>query len=180
MKILSTISFIILIGLTYLTQTTLSQKQQKSQKCIEFTRPIYRYKTVMVDCPMVTTNDKRQAPVTSDNMFTVDFNCLVDDTVLCNKVRNVFITAGKFITATLNLKSIIIVNATLANLCELYGCNGTGILGSATPTRLIPYISSDNKARFYPQALFKQMNLPEHPEFAPNDIMALFNSDTSY
>src|SRR4051812_7158398 len=102
MKILSTISFIIiiLIGLICLTQTTLSHK------CIEFKKPIYRYKTQIVDCPMVTANDKRQAP-TPDNMFTVDFSCLINDQVLCGKVKNVFISAGKYITATLNLKSVV-------------------------------------------------------------------------
>src|ERR1044072_7356966 len=127
MKILSTISLIVLIGLTCLTSIALSEK------CLEYLSPLH-HETKFVDCPMVLSNDKRQAQPTSDNMFIVNFCCTASDKVLCNKVENVFITAGKYITATLNLKSTITVNATLTNICEIvHGCNGTIILGSAGP-----------------------------------------------
>ena len=102
MKISSTISLIVLIGLASLIQTTLSQ-------CLEYLSIFNRKETRTVDCPMVTINKKRQAQPTSDNMFTVDFTCLISDETLCQKVKNVFVTAGKFITATLNLKFRIIV-----------------------------------------------------------------------
>ena len=94
MKILSTIIFIVLIGLVCLTPTTLSQK------CLEHLGPLHLHETRMVDCPIVSSIDKRQQP-TSDNLFFVDFHCLITDNILCGKINNVFITAGKFITATL-------------------------------------------------------------------------------
>src|SRR2546423_558322 len=116
MKILSMIFFIVLMGLMHLTQTTLSQ-------CLEYLSPFNRSEAIVVNCPTVTTNNKRQAQPTSDNMFTVDFTCLISDETLCQKVKNVFITAGKFITATLNLKLPISVNATFLDICKsVIGC----------------------------------------------------------
>ncbi|RGB43135.1 hypothetical protein C1646_782275 [Rhizophagus diaphanus] len=116
-------------------------------------------------------------------MFAVDFSCLIDDSVLCDKVEKVFVTAGKFITATLNLKAVISVDAQFLNFCTTYGyCDkGKTTLGSAGPARLLPYQGpTDDKVRLYPQALYKQMNLPEHPQFKKNEILAMFNSNASY
>src|SRR5581483_484327 len=97
MKILSTILFVILIGSLCLVQTTLSQQ------CVEYLSPLDKSKFKIADCPMVKI-DKRQAPspVIPVNLFNVNFNCLINDNVLCSKVKNVFITAGKYITATLD------------------------------------------------------------------------------
>ncbi|GET00475.1 hypothetical protein GLOIN_2v1837721 [Rhizophagus clarus] len=177
MKILSTISFVILLELICLVQMTLTEK------CLEYIAPFYR-KTKIVECPMVASKDKRQTTTNSNNMITVDFHCLTDDKTLCNKVEQVFITAGKFITATLNLKTVISVNAQFLDFCKTYGeCDkNVVILGAAGPARMIPYQDpNENKIRFYPQALYKQMNLSEeHPEFGPNEIMATFNSNANY
>src|ERR1051325_2889408 len=115
MKISSIIIFTVLIGLTCLTKTTLSQS------CLEYLSPIGDLrKTKMVDCPMVSSidMDKRQTP---DNMFVIDFQCTDTDDVLCKKVSNVFDTAGKFITATINLKSPINVNAKFLDFCATLG-----------------------------------------------------------
>jgi hypothetical protein len=159
-----------------LTQTTLSLK------CLEFTKPLYRYKTQTVDCPIVTANDKRQAPSSPDNMFVVDFICLINNVTLCDKVKNVFVTAGKFITATLNLKSVVSVKAEFVDFCANFNDCDTNaiILGAAGPARLIPNKDTDGKIRLYPQALYKQTNLPEHPQFGPNEIEAIFNANMSY
>src|SRR5437762_4556093 len=92
MKFLSTIPFVILIGLVCLIQTTMSQS------CLEYLNPIYRFETKFVDCPMVSSKykrDKRQE--TPTDMFTINFQCLIDNKTLCDKVNNVLITAGKFI-----------------------------------------------------------------------------------
>ncbi|GBB98213.1 hypothetical protein RclHR1_03170009 [Rhizophagus clarus] len=154
-----------------------------SHKCLEFEEPIYRYKTRMVDCPMVTANERRQVPTTTpDNMFTLDFSCMVNDQVLCDKVRNVFITAGKFITATLNLKSAVSVKAQFLDFCVNFNDCDTNevILGAAGPARMIPNQDTDGKIRLYPQALYKQLNLPEHPQFGPNEIQATFNANMTY
>ncbi|RIA87718.1 hypothetical protein C1645_776596 [Glomus cerebriforme] len=175
MKILSRISFIILIGLICLTQTTLSAK------CITYKRPIFRYEKEVIDCPIVSSNDKRQTQATPDNMFVVNFNCSVADKVLCNKVQNVFVTAGKFITATINLKSVVSVDAKFLDFCANFGeCDTQAIiLGAAGPARFIPFQDND-KVRLLPQALYKQLNLPQHPQFGPNEIMATFNSNMTY
>ncbi|CAI2171089.1 9732_t:CDS:2 [Funneliformis geosporum] len=183
MKNLSTTLFIILIGLC-LTHTV------SSEKCIQYSNPLNQRENRVFDCLMASPSQKRQLPTppTSDNMFNVQFNCLVDDKVLCGKVENVFVTAGKFITATLNLKSEISVNATFLNFCEVsiapgIDCNNPYkvILGAAGPAMVIPYkdVSAD-KVRLYPQALYKQMGLPTHPQFATNEIMAVFNSAANY
>src|SRR5205823_2897776 len=104
-----------------------------------------------------TINKKRQAQPTSDNMFTVDFTCLISDKTLCQKVESVFVTAGKFITATLNLKLPISVNATFLDLCKSSReCDGNKvILGAAGPARIIPHQDQDGKIRIYPQAVYK-------------------------
>src|ERR1051325_5723982 len=124
MKNLSTISFIVLIGLVCLIQMTLSQ-------CVEYVSPLDRIKTRRVDCPMVKL-EKRQAQPTQDNMFKIDFECLVPDKTLCIKVNEVFIAAGKFITTSLNLKQPITVTAKFLDLCAQLGCSATSIiLGAA-------------------------------------------------
>jgi hypothetical protein len=177
MKILSTVSFIFLIGLVCLTRLTLSLK------CLEYLRPVYRYETKVVDCPMVSTNNKRQLiPASNDLMFIINFNCLTNDKVICSKVENVLITAGKFLTATLNLKTAITIDAQFLNFCLTYGdCdNEKVILGSTRPGRMIPNLDSDGKTRLYPQALLKQLELPEHPQFGSSDIITSFNSNTNY
>src|ERR1051325_9304801 len=111
MKILSTTSFIVLVGLICLTQTTFSQK------CVEYLNQLNGYEPKIVDCPMVVSSmNKRQAQPTPDNMFVVDFHCFDVDTALCNKVENAFAYAGRYVTATLNLKSPVSVNATFLDL----------------------------------------------------------------
>ncbi|CAB4399068.1 unnamed protein product [Rhizophagus irregularis] len=176
MKILSTINFIILIGLICLTQTL-------SHKCLEFKKPLYKYKTQVVDCPLVTANDKRQTQTSPDNMFVVDFDCSINNATLCDKVKDVFITAGKFITATLDLKSAVSVKAQFVDFCASFNDCDTNaiILGAAGPARMIPFLNdTEGKVRLYPQALYKQMNLPDHPQFGPNEIEAIFNANMSY
>jgi hypothetical protein len=116
-------------------------------------------------------------------MFTVDFHCSIGDSALCSKVKNVFISAGKYITATLNLKTPIKVNARFLDFCKEQGdCDTQSvILGAARPSRMIPYQDTDGKARLYPQSLYKQLNLPNnHPQMGPDDITAMFNSNMNY
>lgn len=183
MKKLSTTLFIILIGLC-LTHTV------SSEKCIQYFNPLNSKENRVFDCLMASPAQKRQLPTppASDNMFNVQFNCLVNDKALCSKVENVFVTAGRFITATLNLKSVISVNATFLNFCEVniapgIDCNSPNkvILGAAGPAMVIPFKDEKaDKVRLFPQALYKQLGLPSHPQFGPNEIMAVFNSAANY
>src|SRR4051812_18332149 len=113
MKIAS-ILFIVVVVLVELLCLTLSEQ------CIEYIRPLYRQKTKIIDCPTVSFKDKRETPLAS-NKFTIDFNCLINDKTLCDKVENVFVIAGKFITATLDLKSVVSVKAQFLDFCATYG-----------------------------------------------------------
>ena len=54
MKILLSISFIVLTGLICLIQKTLSQK------CLEYLSPLNERETRIVDCPIVKINDNNQ------------------------------------------------------------------------------------------------------------------------
>jgi len=172
---MKTTPFTALIGLIFLSQITLSQK------CIDYFNSYNRYETKFVDCPMVSSSlDKRQ---TTDNMFTIEFTCSITDTVLCDKARNAYITAGKYVTATLNLNVPLVVNATMLDICAAQPgiCNGTTIIGTGGTARIIPFSdSTDNKTRYYPQAILKQMNLPQHPAYLPYDVISLINSNLNY
>src|SRR5581483_9294740 len=136
MKILSTILFVILIGSLCLVQTTLSQQ------CVEYLSPLDKSKFKIADCPMVAaspTKHKRQTQ--ADNMFIINLDCSISDTALCGKVNDTFNAAGKYITATLNLKNPIVVNATFLDFCQETGvCSLTSVvLGAAAPSRFLPY-----------------------------------------
>jgi len=178
-KISSIIPFVIFVELICFTQTILTNdlKHLKNQ-CLEFTNPLNHYESRIVDCPTIESLDKR-AP--SGDMFVVNFNCKVSDKELCDKVDNVFNTAGRFITATINLKTTINVDAQFVDLCQESGECDTGkvILGAARPSRMLPHQDSD-KLRFYPQALYKQMSKDQHPQFGNSDISAIFNSNADY
>ncbi|CAG8602977.1 7673_t:CDS:1 [Rhizophagus irregularis] len=177
MKTLTNISFIGLIISIILIQTTLSEK------CVIYSQPIYRFKTQFIDCPMIKKNTNLEKRQNADDMFIVDFHCSIGDSALCSKVKNVFISAGKYITATLNLKTPIKVNAQFLDFCKEQGdCDTQNIiLGAARPSRMIPYQDSDGRARLYPQSLYKQLSLPNnHPQMGPDDITAMFNSNMNY
>ncbi|KAG9286285.1 hypothetical protein G9A89_014271 [Geosiphon pyriformis] len=143
-----------------------------------------------VKCPMVTDSkslEKRQellSAANSTNMFQVLFTCGINNKNTCNKVKNAFLTAGKIITATLVLKSPIIVNATYMDFCKSMGDCGSSqgylTLGGAAPARTIPMKDLDGKQRFYPQALVKQFGYDTHRQFTTYDITALFNSVTNF
>ncbi|GBB98208.1 hypothetical protein RclHR1_03170004 [Rhizophagus clarus] len=179
MKVLIKTSFTVLAVLIVLTRTTLSEK------CVVYSEPVYRYKTQFIDCPMVKKNatlEKRQN-TTPDDMFNVNFHCSINDNSLCNRVKNVFVSAGKYITATLNLKTQIQVNAQFLDFCKEQGdCDTQSIiLGAARPSRMIPHQDTDGRVRLFPQALYKQLNLPNnHPQMGPDDITAMFNSNMDY
>src|SRR5256885_1674708 len=83
---------------------------------LEYLTPLKRDKTKVVNCPMVTFHDKRQEQPKSDNMFKINFTCSIANKTLCDQVNEVFVSAGKFISATLNLKSVINVNAQFSDL----------------------------------------------------------------
>jgi len=103
-------------------------------------------------------------------MFQLHFNCKINDVTRCAKVKSSFEEAGRIITSVLVLNTPIMINATFREM------ESPIILGAAGPLRSMPMKDDDGIERLYPQALVKQFQLPSHPEFAPFDIVADFNS----
>src|ERR1044072_1673737 len=157
MKILSTIYFIFLIELIYLTKTTLSSN-------LYHLNP-NRYESKVVDFPTTESSlDKRES---LNDMFSVNVHCSNINKTLCDKTKNVFAKAGKYITATLNLKTPIIVSANFSDLQNK-------LLAKSGSTQMIEYNDSDGKLRKYPQALFKQLS-KKNTGFARSDINVILN-----
>ncbi|CAI2170440.1 5134_t:CDS:2 [Funneliformis geosporum] len=129
-----------------------------------------------VACSMVKQPKKElKFQVSNDtNMFSLQFFCEIQDKKLCSKAKSSFEEAGRIITSTLILNSPIIINATFRNMED------PEVLGAAAPLRLMPMKDDDGIERLYPQALVKQFQLNSHPEFAPFDIIADFNSLVPY
>jgi len=87
-----------------------------------------------------------------------------------------FKNAATVVSNTFDFNVPIIVNASFVNL---YDDSEYELLGSAGPAKLIPLMDDDGMTRLYPQALVKQLQLPNHYEFNDYDISAEFNSDNS-
>ncbi|KAI8997818.1 hypothetical protein BDB01DRAFT_846426 [Pilobolus umbonatus] len=54
------------------------------------------------------------------------------------------------------------------------------ILGGSSPARSIPLLNNDGVFRLHPQALVRQFNLDGHPNYAPFDILSIFNADAPF
>jgi len=137
-----------------------------------------------VPCPMESAPlERRQNTGNATNMFQITLTCLDPDKVQCNKVQRAFNLAGEILTGSLVLKTPITVNATYTDFCKSFNdcpTNGFLTLGGAAPARTIPLKDTDNKTRFFPQALVKQMNPPSRPQFSSFDILAMFNSVANF
>ncbi|CAG8650516.1 1900_t:CDS:2, partial [Cetraspora pellucida] len=152
-------------------------------QCYDYPNPLNRNHKVPVQCKA----SKQKIPTSNlaskgskKNMFDVTFTCGVKNTILCNKVKKTFETAGNMISSTFILNSPITINASFVDFCVVLGdCGGkTGLvtLGGASPARTIPLQDDDGLVRLYPQALVKQFQFNTHPEYGPYDISAMFNS----
>ncbi|CAG8521099.1 7260_t:CDS:2 [Acaulospora colombiana] len=115
--------------------------------------------------------------------FIIDFHCGVNNATLCAQAQSAFNAVGVRIASVIQFNTPLRVNATFTNFCTALGeCPTPGgglILGSASPARTIPLQDSDGVIRYYPQALVKQMQLPNHPSFGPYDITAFFNTQAN-
>ncbi|CAG8490771.1 11714_t:CDS:2 [Dentiscutata heterogama] len=103
-------------------------------------------------------------------MFDLTFYCDSNDEKMCNKAKATFESVGRILTSKLLLNTRIGLKATFKPL-------EGNLLGSASPSRTIPFRDEDGKIRLYAQALAKQFQLNVHPEYAPIDILADFNSN---
>jgi hypothetical protein len=105
------------------------------------------------------------------NMFEIRFTCESADETRCTKAKSTFEEASSIISSTLELNTLIVINAKFREMKE-----PADILGAAGALRTIPMKDDDGFERLYPQALVKQFQLASHPEFSPIDIIADFNS----
>ncbi|CAG8442930.1 3897_t:CDS:10 [Acaulospora colombiana] len=172
-----------------------------AQKCIDRMDPFYPAKNVYANCKMVTEpnvfertyQDHDDDCNEAKNMFKVTaFQCGSNDTTLCNNVKNAFETAGQIISQVFYLKVPVSINVTFTNFCEALKLCSIGKKfvaiefnfdpkkGAAMPSRNMLMLDDDGATRFYPQALVKQFQLSTHPEYAPCDITATFNSQVKW
>ncbi|RHZ78992.1 hypothetical protein Glove_153g51 [Diversispora epigaea] len=116
------------------------------------------------------------------NMFEIDFSCDGNTSnATCEKAKSSFETAGMIISSALKLKRKIKVNAVFTKFCGVFlDCGGKpGPLGYGRPDRFIQLKDKDGVVRLYPQALVKQFDSVDHPEYNKYDITANFNSEST-
>ncbi|RIA98394.1 hypothetical protein C1645_750162 [Glomus cerebriforme] len=139
-----------------------------------------------VNCPLVTDDSskysKRKFAYENNEpkLQIVDFHCDASKEI-CSNVENTFLKAGNIISEIILLKNPLLVSVNYTNIClsEPKLCNIQGkiaIIGAAHSARNMLFLDDDGLTRFYPQSLVKQYELDNHPEFAPFDIIATFNS----
>lgn len=160
-----------------------------SEQCLE--PSLFDNRRQPINCPQVDESNLLSSGKTKafnleigdSSMFQISFNCDEAKTPeLCNKAKMAFENAATIVTNTFDLKEPVTVNATFAQLCGTFIACQDGQpkpLGAAGPARLIPLTDDDGAVRLFPQALVKQLQLSQHPEFSEFDISAGFNSDNS-
>ncbi|CAB4378523.1 unnamed protein product [Rhizophagus irregularis] len=162
-----------------------------SSQCIE--PPLFG-KTHNKACPPVSESQKKPLnKITnslvndddnSNSMIKIMFTCDEKSTPeTCKKADIAFKNAATIVENTFDLKVPIAVNASFVKLCGTFIKCAVGQpepLGAAAPSRLLPIKdNTDGETRLFPQALVKQLQLSEHPEFSPVDIVAGFNSNSN-
>ncbi|RHZ82614.1 hypothetical protein Glove_108g7 [Diversispora epigaea] len=108
----------------------------------------------------------------ASDMFILEFNCSINNQILCEKMNYTFQLATKEISRVFKLNTEINLKVNFESL------NEPTLLGSTIPSRFIKLISEeDNVARYYPQALVKQFNNYDSQNFLKYDIIMSINSD---
>ncbi|CAI2183936.1 4209_t:CDS:2 [Funneliformis geosporum] len=167
MKLLS-----LILSCLFLSLTLISIPLYSAQ-CIDHPYPTQPNKKLAAKCLMVKKQpmENFNYQVQNDtNMFVIQFNCEIQDVTRCAKVKSSFEEAGLILSSTLILNTPILINAKFREM------ESAGILGAAGPYRTMPMKDDDGFERLYPQSLVKQFQQSVHPEFAPVDIIADFNS----
>ncbi|CAI2167954.1 16926_t:CDS:2 [Funneliformis geosporum] len=167
MNLLSLISSCLFLSLTLISIPL------NSAQCIDQPYPTQPNIKLASKCLLVKKQPMKNVnyQVQNDtNMFVIQFNCEIKDITRCAKVKSSFEEAGLIISSTLILNTPILINAKFREM------ESAGILGAAGPYRTMPMKDDDGFERLYPQSLVKQFQLSVHPEFAPVDIIADFNS----
>nr|CAG8585595.1 11661_t:CDS:2 [Entrophospora candida] len=165
-----------LLSIIFITLTIIiSAINSQDAECIDFLNPLDVSDRKHVPCPYVKTKPSTLKFQTGDNMFDIRFACGAQDQVLCDKARKGFEAVGKVISASIILKSKIVMSAKIAPFDD------PRILGAAGPSRVMPLSDpTDNIKRLYPQALVKQFSLTNAPQFGDIDIDAQFNSGANF
>ncbi|CAG8502593.1 12507_t:CDS:2, partial [Gigaspora rosea] len=149
--------------------------------CYDTVNPLEQDNPKPVRCPAVTEKQDNIFhnvginPNASTNMFEISFTCDPSaNQTTCDKAKESFEKAGEIFTSVLSLNTPIRINASLVSLSD------DTVLGSAAPARLIPLKCKDKKIRNFPQSLVKQFQFSTHPEYASDDIIAVFNSKCNF
>ncbi|CAB4394986.1 unnamed protein product [Rhizophagus irregularis] len=173
--------FIFFIFLIFFNELVFSQ-------CIDYFDALDHEVKRNVACPLVTDDPSkysRRAPSSYEDESKIqitEFKCNNATEEICNKVKDTILIAGKIISKTFILKSPIFLSVNYTNLCIVQPdlCKLQGgkvvVIGAAQSAREILLLDDDGLSRYYPQSLVKQYQFKKHPEFAPIDIIATFNS----
>ncbi|ORX89324.1 hypothetical protein K493DRAFT_340718 [Basidiobolus meristosporus CBS 931.73] len=137
---------------------------------------------VPVECHASARDNARvsdEAEKEPPTMRLVSFKC-TESVVTCEKAKATFQIAFDILRNVIDFKRTVNVKAAYVNYCEDMDWCHSSLLGYAGPARSIKLNDSDGKRRLYPQALVKQMELSEVPEFSGVDIQATFNSEARF
>ncbi|KAK9765861.1 hypothetical protein K7432_005473 [Basidiobolus ranarum] len=137
---------------------------------------------VPVECHNPTGNNanpSEDADKERSSMRLSSFRC-TESPATCEKARATFQIAFDILSNVIEFKRTVNVKASYVNYCEDMDWCHSSLLGYAGPARSMKLKGSDGKRRLYPQALVKQMELPELPEFSGVDIQATFNSEARF
>ncbi|CAB4411456.1 unnamed protein product [Rhizophagus irregularis] len=172
----------------YLINCKLSLLLEVFSQCIDYFDALDHEVKRNVACPLVTDDPSkysRRAPSSYENGSKIqitEFKCNNATEEICNKVKDTILIAGKIISKTFILKSPIFLSVNYTNLCIVQPdlCKLQGgkvvVIGAAQSAREILLLDDDGLSRYYSQSLVKQYQFKKHPEFAPIDIIATFNS----
>ncbi|CAJ0842223.1 21431_t:CDS:2 [Entrophospora sp. SA101] len=188
---------LLVISIIVVTQfSKISLSIEFKTECLDQLDPLDPKNKVITPCPMISSNDNKGSlllqqyermkiiknmKVGVTKMVQITFNCKVDDLKLCSKVEKTFDKAVNIISSSIKFINPITVNATFMDFCAQLNQCGSDALGGAVSLRnMIIKDYDDDISRIYPQALVKQLNSQDHPEFLGYDILALFNSEANY
>lgn len=153
--------------------------------CFGHPDPMKPSRREVVDCSLVTDEPRLRSKLKSavgTGQFILNFNCPVGGPI-CQKAQSTFNLAFEILLGNLVLNQNILVNASFTDFCATTSqctTDGFQVLGGAAPARSIVLEDDDGMLRAYPQALVRQMNLPQHPAFTGSDIFAQFNSKARF
>ncbi|KAL3895503.1 MAG: hypothetical protein SGCHY_004662 [Lobulomycetales sp.] len=116
--------------------------------------------------------------------FHFDVECIGVDDEKCEMARKGLGNVGTRLSAQLDIGENVRIKVTYRSFCagqDIASCPMRMILGAAKPSSYFrAKTSSDDAFWFYPQALFKQLNIQSNVPFQEYDILTEFNADYNF